>query len=85
MKAVFSSVGGGSSGDFLAPGAAAEARRALLTLSLSHRSDRKESIKEIESQIRTKLAELPGARFQVGPPDNGVKMQIALRAKIRLP
>lgn len=81
VKAVFSSVGGGSSGDVFAPGATAEARRALLTLSLSQRSDRKESIKAIESKIRTKLAELPGARFQVGPPDSGVKMQIALRSE----
>ena len=81
VKTVFSSIGGGSSGDVLAPGAAAEVRRALLTLSLSHRSDRKESIKEIERQIRTKLAELPGIRFQVGPPDNGVKMQIALQSE----
>jgi multidrug efflux pump subunit AcrB len=81
VKAVFSSVGGGSSGEGFAPGAAAEARRALLTLSLSHRSDRQESINEIERQIRTKLAQLPGIRFQVGPPDNGVKMQIVLRSE----
>lgn len=81
VKTVFSSIGGGSSGDVFAPGAAAEARQALLTLTLSHRDDRKESIKEIESRIRAELAELPGARFQVGPPDNGGKMQIALRSE----
>ena len=81
VKAVFSSIGGGSSGDVLAPGAAAEIRRALLTLSLSNHSDRNESVREIEQQIRTKLLELPGARFQVGPPDNGVKMQIALQSE----
>ncbi len=81
VKAVFSSIGGGSSGDAFAPGAIAEARRALLTLSLSHRSERNESVKEIESQIRVKLAELPGIRFQVGTPDNGVKMQIALQSE----
>ncbi len=81
VKAVFSSIGGGSSGDVLAPGAAAETRRALLTLSLSHRSVRNESVKDIESQIRTQLAELPGARFQVGTPDSGVKMQIALQSE----
>ena len=81
VKSIFSSVGGGSSGDVFAPGAAAEARRALLTLSLSHRNERKESIKEIENQLRIKLAELPGTRFQVGPPDNGVKMQIALQSE----
>jgi multidrug efflux pump subunit AcrB len=81
VKTVFSSIGGGSSGDVFAPGAAAEARQALLTLTLSHRDDRKESIKEIEGRIRAELAELPGARFQVGPPDNGGKMQIALRSE----
>ncbi|NOS89984.1 MAG: efflux RND transporter permease subunit [Methylococcaceae bacterium] len=80
IKSVFSSVGGGSSGDTFAPGAAVEVRRALLTLSLSHRRDRRESIKEIESQIRNQLAVLPGVRFQVGPPDNGGKMQIVLRS-----
>jgi|APLak6261659701_1056019.scaffolds.fasta_scaffold00162_5 multidrug efflux pump subunit AcrB len=81
VKAVFSSIGGGSSGDIFAPGTAAETRRALLTITLSHRTDREESVKEIESQIRSKLLELPGARFQVGPPDNGGKMQIALRSE----
>ncbi len=80
VKSVFSSVGGGSSGDVFVPGVAAEARRALLTLSLSHRSEREESVKEIERQVRMKLSELPGARFQVGPPDSGVKMQLALRS-----
>jgi multidrug efflux pump subunit AcrB len=81
VKSVFSSIGGGSSGDVFAPGAAAEARRALLTLTLSHRSERKQSIKEIEQTIRNLLTNLPGARFQVGPADNGVKMQIALQSE----
>ncbi len=80
VKSVFSSVGGGSSGDAFAPGAAAEARRAVLTLTTVHRTDRKESLQDIESQIRTKLSEIPGARFQVGPPDTGVKMQLVLRS-----
>ena len=81
VKTVFSSIGGGSSGDAFAPGAAAEARRAVLTLTLAHRNDRKESIKDIEAQIRRRLSELPGARFQVGAQDNGVKMQIVLRSE----
>ena len=80
VKSAFSSVGGGSSGDAFAPGAAAEARRAVLTLTTVHRNDRTESLQEIESQIRAKLSEIPGARFQVGPPDTGVKMQLVLRS-----
>jgi len=65
---VFSSIGGGSSGDAFAPGAAAEARRAVLTLTTTHRSDRSESLPDIESRIRAGLADIPGARFNVGPP-----------------
>jgi len=78
---VFSSIGGGSSGDAFAPGAAAEARRAVLTLSTVHRGDRDASLASIESAVRAKLADIPGARFTVGPPDTGVKMQLVLRSE----
>jgi multidrug efflux pump subunit AcrB len=81
IKTVFSSIGGGSSGDAFAPGGAAEARRAVLTLTTVHRSDRKESLAAIESSLRAKLADIPGARFTVGPPDTGVKMQLVLRSE----
>jgi multidrug efflux pump subunit AcrB len=81
IKAVFSSIGGGSSGDAFAPGAAAEARRAVLTLTTVHRTDRKESLDALERQIRTRLDQIPGARFNVGPPDTGVKMQLVLRSE----
>jgi multidrug efflux pump subunit AcrB len=81
IKTVFSSIGGGSSGDAFAPGAAAEARRAVLTLTTVHRGDRKESLAQIESSVRAKLADIPGARFTVGPPDTGVKMQLVLRSE----
>jgi len=78
---VFSSIGGGSSGDAFAPGAAAEARRAVLTITTRHRNDRKESMPQIDDMIREKLSTLPGARFTVGPPDTGVKMQLVLRSE----
>jgi len=78
---VFSSIGGGSSGDAFAPGAAAEARRAVLTITTKHRNDRKESMPQIDDMIREKLSALPGARFTVGPPDTGVKMQLVLRSE----
>lgn len=80
VKGVFSSVGGGSSGDLFAPGAAAEVRRAVLTLTLEHHDKRRESLKDIESELRAKLSDIPGARFKVGPQDSGVKMQIVLKS-----
>ena len=78
---VFSSIGGGSAGDAFAPGAAAEARRAVLTLTTVHRTKRKESMADLESALRQKLAAIPGARFTVGPPDTGVKMQLVLQSE----
>lgn len=81
VKSVFSSIGGGSSGDAFAPGGAAEARRAVLTLTTVHRGDRKASLVQIESAVRARLMDIPGARFTVGPPDTGVKMQMVLRSE----
>ncbi|MFL6659240.1 MAG: efflux RND transporter permease subunit [Massilia sp.] len=81
VKSIFSSIGGGSSGDAFAPGASAEARRAVLTLTTVHRNDRKESLDQIERKIRTQMDQIPGARFAVGPQDTGVKMQLVLRSE----
>ncbi len=81
VTSVFSSIGGGSSGDAFAPGAAAEARRAVLTLTTTHRNDRDLSMAEIEAKIRANIADIPGARFTVGPPDSGVKMQLVLQSE----
>jgi multidrug efflux pump subunit AcrB len=80
VKSVFSSIGGGSAGDAFAPGAAAEARRAVLTITTAHRNDRKESMSQIDEALRDKLSAIAGARFTVGPPDTGVKMQLVLRS-----
>jgi multidrug efflux pump subunit AcrB len=80
VKHVFSSIGGGSSGDAFAPGAAAEARRAVLTLTTSHRDARTASMADIETQLRLRLSDIAGARFTVGPPDSGVKMQLVLKS-----
>jgi multidrug efflux pump subunit AcrB len=80
IESIFSSIGGGSSGDAFAPGAAAEARRAVLTLNVIHRDKRAESLQELENQLRARLDEIPGARFTVGPPDTGVKMQLVLKS-----
>ncbi|MFM8246223.1 MAG: efflux RND transporter permease subunit, partial [Burkholderiaceae bacterium] len=80
IESIFSSIGGGSSGDAFVPGAAAEARRAVLTLNVIHRDKRRESLQELENQLRAKLDQIPGARFTVGPPDTGVKMQLVLKS-----
>jgi multidrug efflux pump subunit AcrB len=81
VTGIFSSIGGGSSGDAFAPGASAEARRAVLTLTTVHRDDRDESMDAIESQIRRRLDQIAGAKFTVGPQDTGVKMQLVLRSE----
>ncbi|MEH6436496.1 efflux RND transporter permease subunit [Massilia sp. DD77] len=81
VKNVFSSIGGGSSGDAFAPGAAAEARRAVLTVNTVHRDERDESLSGIERGIRERVAAIPGARFTVGAPDTGTKMQLVLRSE----
>ncbi|GAB3459959.1 efflux RND transporter permease subunit [Massilia terrae] len=78
---VFSSIGGGSSGEAFQPGAAAEARRAVLTISTVPRKDRSEALEDIESMLRAKMTELPGARFTVGAADTGTKMEMVLRSE----
>ncbi len=80
VTGVFSSIGGGSSGDAFAPGGAAEARRAVLTVTTVHRDERDTSMAEIDRAIRERLAPIPGARFNVGAPDTGTKMQLVLRS-----
>jgi multidrug efflux pump subunit AcrB len=81
VKSIFSSIGGGSSGDAFAPGAAAEARRAVLTVTTAHRDERDEPLSAIERGIRERLAQIPGARFNVGQADMGTKMQLVLRSE----
>ena len=78
---VFSSVGAGVSGDAFARGSAAEVRKASLTVTLVHRSDRKKNQQEVEADIRNLLAREPGVRITVGPQDVGVKMQIVLQSE----
>jgi multidrug efflux pump subunit AcrB len=80
VKSVFSSVGGGASGDVFAVGAAPEARKAVLTVTLSRREDRNRTQQEVEVEIRRRLADVPGVRLTVGPQDVGVKMQLVLQS-----
>jgi multidrug efflux pump subunit AcrB len=80
VAGVFSSIGGGSAGDLFAPGAAAEARRAVLTVRTVLRARRHEKMTAIESDLRAAVAGIPGARFTVGAADTGVKMQLVLKS-----
>jgi multidrug efflux pump subunit AcrB len=81
VKRVFSSIGGGASGDVFALGAAPEARKAVMTVVLAHRSERPGTQQTIEASIRARLADVPGVRLTVGPQDTGVKMQLVLRSE----
>jgi multidrug efflux pump subunit AcrB len=80
VASVFSSIGGGSSGDAFSPGAAAEARRAVLTVNTVPRAERKEKLAAIDADLRAAIADIPGARFTVGAADTGVKMQLVLKS-----
>jgi multidrug efflux pump subunit AcrB len=81
VKSVFSSVGGGVSGDAFAIGVAAEARKAALTVTMSHRNDRSRNQQGVEVDLREKLSKQPGVRITVGAQDAGVKMQLVLQSE----
>ncbi len=74
VKLVYTAVGGGSTGaDTFTPGGGLpEVTKATLTLNLTHRSERNSlfsgntSKQDIEAELRTLLADLPGARVKVG-------------------
>jgi multidrug efflux pump subunit AcrB len=81
VKHVFSSVGGGVSGDAFAIGVAAEARKAALTVTLTKHTERKRNQQELEVELRQRLASQPGVRITVGPQDTGTKMQLVLQSE----
>jgi multidrug efflux pump subunit AcrB len=68
VKLVYTAIGGGSAGaDPFAPQGAAEVRKAVLTINMTHRDDRRGiSKQDLEGQLRDALAVLPGARVKVG-------------------
>ena len=78
VKQVFSAVGRGAVGDLMSSGASADVRKANLTLTLTHRSDRKFKQHEIETALREKLLALPGVRVTVGTGDSDEKLQLIL-------
>ncbi len=68
VKMVYTAIGGGSAGaDPFAPQGAGDVRKAVLTINMTHRNDRSGvSKQEIETQLRSALEVLPGARVKVG-------------------
>ena len=68
VKKVYTAIGGGmAGGDPFMSGGASEARKATLTLNLTHRNDRPGvSKQDIEKQLREALDVLPGARVNIG-------------------
>jgi multidrug efflux pump subunit AcrB len=81
VKSVYTTIGGGAVGsDPFQGGATSEVRKATLTVLLDERGER--PVKQvIESQMRSALAELPGARFKVGLGGSGEKYQLALKGE----
>ena len=78
VKSVYTTVGGGAAGgDPFAPGGAAEARKATLTVLLAERGERPRK-QGIENNIRKALEELPGVRSKVGLGGSGEKYVLAL-------
>ena len=76
---VYTSIGGGSGGgDLFSQGASSSARKATLSLRLTHRTERARSQQAIEAELRNQLQILPGARVTVGGGDSGEKMQLVL-------
>jgi multidrug efflux pump subunit AcrB len=68
VKLVYTAIGGGAAGsDPFAGGGVPEVRKAVLTINMTHRSDRPGiSKQDLEAQLRDAVAALPGARVKVG-------------------
>lgn len=67
IKTIYTAVGGGASGsDPFMPRGAAEARKASLTIQTTARTERTQSLQDIESDLRERLKVVAGARVQVG-------------------
>ncbi|MCM2342477.1 efflux RND transporter permease subunit, partial [Rhodoferax sp.] len=81
VNSVYTTAGGGSVGtDPFMGGASTEVRKATLTVLLAERGQRPRK-QVIESDMRTALSELPGARFKVGLGGSGEKYQLALKGE----
>ncbi len=81
VESVYTTAGAGAVGsDPFAGGPSNDVRKATLTVLLDERGKR--PVKQVlESQMRTVLADLPGARFKVGLGGSGEKYQLALKGE----
>ncbi|MDO8413721.1 MAG: efflux RND transporter permease subunit, partial [Gallionellaceae bacterium] len=78
VKHVFSAIGRGPTGDLFSAGGAADIRKANLTVSLTHRSQRPHKQQAIEAELRQKLQMLPGVRVSIGTGNSGEKLLLIL-------
>ncbi|MDQ5918609.1 MAG: hypothetical protein QG660_1722, partial [Pseudomonadota bacterium] len=83
VKLVYTAIGGGKAGsDPFAPQAAAEVRKATLTLNLTPRDDRPGITKQqIEQRLREALTEIPGAQIKVGLGNSAEKYVLVLASE----
>jgi multidrug efflux pump subunit AcrB len=81
VQSVYTTIGGGAAGtDPFAPGGAAEARKATLTVLLTPRGERPKK-QPIENEIRKVLEQLPGVRSSVGLGGSGEKYILVLQGE----
>nr|WP_315489750.1 efflux RND transporter permease subunit [uncultured Rhodoferax sp.] len=81
VQSVYTTAGGGAVGsDPFAGGASTDVRKATLTVLLDERGKRPRK-QVVEGEMRTALAELPGARFKVGLGGSGEKYMLALKGE----
>ncbi len=79
IDSIYTTIGGGTAGTDPMAGGVPEVRKATLTVLLAERGKRPRK-QIIEGEMRTALANLPGARFKVGLGGNGEKYQLALKS-----
>jgi len=79
IDSIYTTIGGGTAGADPMAGGVPEVRKATLTVLLAERGKRPRK-QIIEGDMRTALANLPGARFKVGLGGNGEKYQLALKS-----
>lgn len=76
---IYTAIGGGAAGsDPFQGGGVTEVNKANLTLTLAPRTERHTRKAEIETRLRTALADLPGVRVTVGLGGSGEKFQLII-------
>ena len=79
VSSIYTAIGGGKAGsDPFAGSAAAESRKATLTIKTTERTSRTQSLQDIERDLRQRLTAVPTARIQVGLAGASGDYQLAL-------